>query len=622
MNRLVLTNIILFIFCLTKVKAQEVVTGLQSNIQIRSAWEKLDKRKGITASDTLELPFFDDFSKLTIYPDQAKWQDNYVFINNTYSNQQKTEGIATFDALNNTGRLYETASSAGFRADQLTSRPVNLNYSPTDDIYFSFFYEPGGLADEPEPKDSLTLQFYAPSDSKWYSVWKVEGTPVHPFKAVIIPVDNPKFLQRGFQFRFINYASLSASTADPSMIGNCDIWNIDYVLLDKNRNNADTIPADVAFTLPVRSVLKTQEAMPWTQFRKVFLSEMGPWIQIHYQNNDKTKRNVTPQFEITDVYKNTLVHSFSAGAMPIDPYAKIDFKANLFYTFNTDNPDSALFRIKSYIKTVVDRKMDVFDPGQNDTIIYYQKFGNYFAFDDGTAESGYGINGLGSRNAMAAYRFKSFMLDTLRAIQICFNDSYLNANLRTFDLMVWFDDNGFPGNAVYTQEDTVRQGKGINGFYNYILKDPQPVYGDFYVGWKQKSETFLNAGFDLNTLNGGKQFYWLNGNWNQSQAQGSLMIRPVVGAPVTITSVENVIFNNNILKIWPNPAQNYINLDAGDLLLTSSPTISIFDIRGREVMKISFSEQIDVSPLADGIYYIVLNFKGKQIRHNRFIKVR
>ena len=57
-------------------------------------------------------------------------------------------------------------------------------------------------------------------------------------------------------------------------------------------------------------------------------------------------------------------------------------------------------------------------------MVYYQTFKNYFAFDDGTAEAGYGINGLGSRNAMFAYRFRSFIEDTLRAINICFNDSY------------------------------------------------------------------------------------------------------------------------------------------------------------------------------------------------------
>jgi hypothetical protein len=617
MNRLVLINIILLLNFLPKVKAQEVVTGLQTDIQIRSAWEKSDKRKKINISDTLELPFFDDFSKLTVYPDITKWLDNNVFINNTYSRQQVTEGVATFDALDNTGRLYETASSFVFPADHLTSLPVNLNYSATDNIYFSFLYEPGGLADEPETNDILTLQFYAPAESKWYLVWRAEGTPVHPFKAVIIPVDNPRFLKRGFQFRFVNYASLSSGSGDPAMIGNCDQWNIDYVLLDKNRNSADTIPADVAFTLPLRSILKTQEAMPWSQFRQVFLSEMGPFIKIHYQNNDKIVRNVTRNFDIRDMYKNTIVHTFSAGATNIDPGARVDYDANLLYTFNSNNPDSALFRVKSYIIT------DIFDQKQNDTIIYYQKFANYFAADDGTSESGYGVNGNGSRNAMIAYRFRSFVPDTLRAIQICFNDSYQNANLRAFDLMVWSDNNGIPGDAINTQvEMTVKQGEGINGFYTYVLDNPQFVEGIFYVGWRQRTETFLNTGFDINTPHNNRQFYYLNGSWNQSLANGSIMIRPMVGAPVSTTSIQDIPGRNNILKVWPNPAKDILNIDAGELFMTSSPIIRIFDLHGREVLKLSFTEQLNIASLPDGIYFITLNIKGKLLQHNRFIKSR
>jgi hypothetical protein len=617
MSRLLLINIILILFLLNEGKAQEVVTGLQSNIQIRAAWEKSDKRKKISASDTLELPFFDDFSKLTVYPDEAKWLDNNVFINNTYSVQQITQGVATFDALDNTGRLYETASSFEFTADHFTSRPINLNYSASDNVYFSFYYEPGGLADEPEAKDSLSLQFYAPAESKWYSVWRAEGKPVHPFRAVIIPVNNSRFLKKGFQFRFVNVASLSSGSGDPAMTGNCDQWNIDFVFLDKNRNNADTIPADVTFTLPVRSILKTQEAMPWAQFRQVFLSEMGPFIKIHYQNNDKIVRNVTRNFEIRDVYTNTIVHSFTAGATNIDPGAKVDYDANLLYTFNSTNTDSALFRVKSYIIT------DIFDPKQNDTITYYQKFGNYFASDDGTAESGYGVNGNGSRNAMVAYRFKSFVPDTLRAVQICFNDSYQNANLRAFDLMVWADNNGIPGDALNTQvEMNVKQGQGINGFYTYVLDDPRFVEGIFYIGWRQRTETFLNTGFDINTPHDGRQFYYLNGSWNQSLAQGSIMIRPVVGAPVNSTSIRDLRGKDNILKVWPNPARDFLNIDAGDLPMTTSPIIRIFDLHGREVLKLLFTEQMNISSLPDGIYFITLNINGKQLQHNRFIKTR
>jgi hypothetical protein len=595
---------------------QEVVTGLFTNVRIKEASEKNIKKKGIASTDTLELPFFDDFSGSSIFPDQKKWQDDYVFINNTYSSRQKTEGIATFDALDNTGRLYETASSAGFEADRLTSNPINLEYSSNENIYLSFFYEPGGLADLPEPNDSLVLQFYDPGEYEWYSVWSSPQIVADTFKPVIIQIDQPRYLHKGFQFRFINYASLPSSTGDPAMAGNCDQWNLDYVVLDKNRNNADTIPADVAFTLPVRSLLKTYESMPWNQFRQVFLSEMGSWILIHYLNNDQITRNVTRTFEIRDVYKDIEVASFSAGAVNIDPFTATDYKANLVYTFNTDNADSALFRIKCMLTT------DVFDPGENDTITYYQKFGNYFAFDDGTAESGYGVNGLGSRNAMVAYRFTSYLPDTLRAVQICFNDSYQNANQRAFDLMVWDNNGGIPGNVIYTQEEMmVNQGEGINGFYTYILDTPQELEGDFYVGWKQRSETFLNAGFDLNTLHGGRQLYWLNGDWNVSQAKGSLMIRPVFGPALNTTGIVRIKNTSVHLTLWPDPATDLINIESGDpLLSTGHYTIHILDLQGRELIKVMSEKRIDVSSLTAGMYFLIIEIDGRPVGHSRFIK--
>ncbi len=101
-----------------------------------------------------------------------------------------------------------------------------------------FLYQAGGLGDSPELNDSLTLQFLAPAENKWYSVWSAEGRYKSEFKPVIITVNQTRFLKKGFQFRFINYASLSPNQNDPSMVGNCDIWNIDYVMIDKNRNEA------------------------------------------------------------------------------------------------------------------------------------------------------------------------------------------------------------------------------------------------------------------------------------------------------------------------------------------------------------------------------------------------
>jgi hypothetical protein len=616
MQKSLILNIAVLIICSSLSMGQEVVTGLQSNPELTGRRKTPESSKAVSAVP-VNLPFFDDFSGKSVTPSAIWWSDDFAFINNTYSDKQITIGIATLDALDNNGKLYERANTEGFEADHLTSQPINLSYPATDNIWLSFYYQPGGLGDIPEPRDSLTLQFFAPEENKWYSVWKTPGVPDEGFKPVIIRIQNPRYLKQGFMFRFVNWASL-AQFDDLSMVGNCDQWNLDYVYIDRNRNSADTAIADVAFRTPLKSVLKTHEAMPWKQFKQVSLQEMGSFIPIHYRNNDKITRNVTRNFEIRDMFTNTVSHSFSAGATNIEPYKNVDYNANLIYTFNNSNADSALFKITCSLKT------DDFDPKSNDTITYLQVFLNYFAYDDGTAEGGYGINGQGSRNAMVAYRFKSFLQDTVRALNICFNDSYLNSNQRSFDLMIWDDNNGLPGNVLYSAENMiVEPGDNLNGFTTYVLPDGVMVNGVFYAGWKQRTETFLNAGFDVNTPNLGRQFYWLNGQWLKSQKEGSVMIRPVTGPPLKTTSSDNQPVPENTVRfrIWPNPAKEYINIRSDDLLLSGSAFISVIDMQGREVLKVPFSERIDISHLRTGIYTVVPFTGTTRIGFFRLVKI-
>jgi hypothetical protein len=358
--------------------------------------------------------------------------------------------------------------------------------------------------------------------------------------------------------------------------------------------------------------------MPWKQFLQVYLQEMGSSFDVHYRNNDTITRNVTRDFEIWDVYKNALSHSFSAGATIIQPLTSVDYNANLVYTFSSTNPDSALFRVKASLKT------DNFDPKSNDTLVYYQTFRNYFAFDDGTSEGGYGVNGLGSRNAMVAYKFFSYIPDTLRAIRICFNDSYLDANKRAFDLIVWDNDNGIPGNIVFTKEEVmVEQGNAINGFYTYSIPEGVPLNGTFYVGWRQRSESFLNAGYDINTPNSGKQLYWLNGDWRQSQFEGSVMIRPVTGSPLIVTSIKDPPTTAKTkLKFWPNPAKDYINIEQGELQLFGTAVIIITDLNGHELIRVPYSERVDISSLHDCMYILLISTNGQPVAYNRIIKIR
>jgi len=584
-------------------------------LQARHAAGEMKAYSAKSGTDTLPLPFFDDFTGNQAIPDQTRWSDDNVIINDTYSDTQITTGIATFDALDNEGNLYETSSFIRFEADKLTSLPINLSLLPSDSVFLSFYYQPGGLADIPEYNDSLALQFYSPGDGKWNSIWRAHGGKYQDFKVVILKIADTKYLKKGFRFRFVNYATLSADATDPSLLGNCDQWNLDYILLNKNRNRADTVFHDVAFRLPLRSLLNTYEAMPYNQFRQIYLQEMGSAIPLHYRNNDAITRNITRNFEIWDIYDNSLAKSFSAGAVNIASQTSQDFDADLFYTFSSPITDSALFRIKAWLIT------DVFDPHVNDTLTYYQKFGNYFAFDDGSAEAGYGVSGLGSRNARVAVRFKSYMKDTLRAVSICFNDSYLNSNLRAFDIVVWADDNGVPGAVLGTRENViVSRGSSVNGFYTYALIDPIPVDGYFFVGWKQRSETFLNAGFDINTRPGARQLYWINGNWNASVAQGTIMIRPIVGSPLK-TGINDVVYNRKeAIRFWPNPASDHITIDPGSLPDGGSADLSVTDLQGRILIREICTGEANISSLHNGIYVIILSKNGIPYKYGRLVK--
>ena len=158
--------------------AQEIITGLSHNRQLAHTGAR-PLLKGAAAEEPLLLPFSDDFSSDSLYPSTARWTDILVFVNNTFSVRQPSQGVATFDCLDERGNLYATANQSVFAADRLTSRDIDLEYLPADSIWLSFLYEAGGIADRPESSDSLTLSFWAPAsrDGTAYGGLKVTPQP-------------------------------------------------------------------------------------------------------------------------------------------------------------------------------------------------------------------------------------------------------------------------------------------------------------------------------------------------------------------------------------------------------------------------------------------------------------
>jgi hypothetical protein len=86
---------------------------------------------------------------------------------------------------------------------------------------------------------------------------------------------------------------------------------------------------------------------------------------------------------------------------------------------------------------------------------------------------------------------------------------------------------------------------------------------------------------------------------------------------VSIAKIEKI----NTLKIYPNPANNFINING---ITESTAQISIFNMQGVLVSNInvekgSINERIDIQNLSSGVYLIQLS-TDNEIVQKRFIK--
>ena len=610
---------------------KESLRPLLFNKTVNDQYKKASKLKSaMVASDTISLPFFDDFSELGVYPDQKLWSDSFVYINSTFPVNPISIGVATFDALDQKGELYPDAINPSFTADKLTSQPIKLNYHrPADSIYLSFYYQPGGLGQQPGINDSLLLYFYTPWDtSKWRLIWFslgdsaqfIKADSVPPFKLVMIPITDTAFLYSGFRFQFRNIASINFNL-NTGEDRNGDNWNIDYVYLNKNRTYDDTIFRDVAVTNSINSLLNNYESMPWKHFiaPNVYTMEWGGTAYLPIRNNGDTAENVGYRYYITDTLAHTPIYKDLYGNKKVPPYDTTSFIEDRFTAFFNEDPDSGIFEVKAALTTAANDFCKI-----NDTTVYYQTFLNYYAYDDGSAELGYGFVGEGIETAQLAYRFYSYETDTLQAIDMYFNPSLKETNDpdSDFTLAVWNDNSGRPDSLLYFQEGVTP--KNNNRYDHYFLNPPIIVSDTFYVGWQQVNNRFLNVGFDRNRIHNDKIFYNLTGltsDWTNSSFKGSLMIRPVLGSKKDMGPLAINQTSINKLTVYPNPASSYINIMIPGTFSESRKNLVIFDMSGKTVYsKNDFSDRYDISILKPGIYMLRVTLNNGTFYQGKLIK--
>jgi hypothetical protein len=548
----------------------------------------------------LTLPFLDDFSQNYMFPDANLWQDINVHINSNFADNPITYGVATFDGLDSTGYPYDFGNPTSYGpADTLTSHPIDIT-TIIDSVFLSFYYQPQGNGNKPETKDSLRLEFFRKADSTWVRIWGVPGAPNQPFQQVMIPVDT-SFHNDEFQFRFINWATLS---------GNVDHWNIDYVYLDENRNHADTALNDVSFITNYHNMLKGYSAMPWSHYLSDTIGLMDTAMQVTYKNNHSSTYAVFYEYQVIDnngagpviesYPTTTSSKNVAAYSSLTEPQAVYNTPINDF-SFPSEVAQTKVFQIKNYFSiSPVDDNMD------NDTVLSYQVFGSYYAHDDGSAEVGYGVQGIGSK---LAHEFTIKKSDTLTAFQIYFSPITNNMSAKTFRLKVWSSLS--PEVEVYSQTSTQYTSpiySNTNEFLNYPLDVPLFLTaGTYYFGWEKISEDFLNVGWDVNRDNSSKVHFNAVGVWQTATYSGSLMLRPVFDtfSDPQVSVAENEAEIDDF-KVYPNPTSNFINFEKIGTVTNQSYHIQLVDIYGKTILETetSLTNRLNVTNVANGIYFV------------------
>lgn len=84
-----------------------------------------------------------------------------------------------------------------------------------------------------------------------------------------------------------------------------------------------------------------------------------------------------------------------------------------------------------------------------------------------------------------------------------------------------------------------------------------------------------------------------------------------------ISSLEDEKIANNLVTVFPNPAQLQLNLKADDLQIKQ---VSISDMSGKTLKTVNYTDQpIQINDLANGIYFLKIE-TNKGISHKRFVK--
>ena len=512
----------------------------------------------VESTDTLVPPFTDDFSYPSDKPSAALWQDAKVWVNDEMALFQNSLGVATFDGLNEYGFAYkENALGSDSLADVLTSAYLDLQ--GLSNVYLSFQLQEGGRGELPSNNDSIVVEYWSPVTADWTQVWGQKGSGTSgPFSSVILPVQGANYLQKGFRFRFAAYGARA---------GAYDIWNVDYVQLDKDRNPSDTIITEpaIARAHPLIIGSGAYTSWPWWVSNASSVANRPSTLEFIYRRNGAVPSGGWSlnlgQFRWEE--NGSLIQQTTA--VPVIT----NTQHNQDQTFTVSVPSTAMTSFSG--PTTVSTKV-WFDGSaagfrSNDTVRGTLTLDNYLALDDGSAERAYAVqNVIGGR---VAQKFKVGGLggsDTLKGMYFNFVDAG-EAYTSTFRMAVWApaDSGDGPGNILYMSDSLYRP------FTGYYRGDMMPyeldssvslnAYAEIWLGYICTSSNPMYLGLDQQrTLPSGMPRYYGDGfNWYQSLEPGVAMMRPYFRYSPTDMAVEELAQD---FKVYPNPSSGSLSIES------------------------------------------------------------
>jgi len=470
------------------------------------------------------------------------------------------------------------------------------------------------------PCDSV---FTTVADTSWHHIWSVPGQTLQAFmaendgqyfKQVMIPIRDVRYFRDDFYFRFFNYASIVNSSL-PANRSNEDNWNIDFVYLNINRTADDTDYPMLSFSGKRPSFFNRYQSIPYRQYRINPSVVTRENLEIDIANLDGVEHEARYYYDVQQIgggqhythrldpvtiqpYKiNGYLECPPYGESPACPYVGEIFAMSIWY-------DSVSYQISHYLYD------STANPPLVDSMVYRVGMYNYYAYDDGIPELGYGLSNPGGKFAV---RFDISEYDTIQGVQMLFNHTLNDANDKFFDIVIWKEENGKPGDEIYRlSNQRPRWQDQLYRFSYYKFDKTVALASAYYIGIEQTEGGLINIGFDSSIDNSVYNFVNANGSWQQSNLPGSLMIRPVVGASYFIGVEEN---GPSTVSVYPNPVSDRLHLE-GDI---DGGQVSIFDLMGRKVYTGPYQPTIPVDLLNDGMYFLSITTNEGQVINQKFI---